>query len=400
MSDTTAPMTTLPIPEFPQMAPWYEYAVERDRLTLRHGDGVVVFQGRAASEFLPTLFDRLDGRHTLEEISQIIGPAVRPALDNALNQLTQHGLLIRGPGSAAPENPWRERTATSLSEATANSITPTEVAQLLSQTHATVIGDGSVASEIARLFTRSGVSTVRAVAEDDAIAELSCTSLPTDSQHLVVVAPALAHAQVLGNVNRWSLRSEVPWTQVLPYDGTYAVVGPTFLPTETGCYHCFRLRRRSQLDFLPEQRTLDAAADIGLVSATSAWSGAGQDAAIAGLTIHLVLWSVLPATLAARPLAGRSYTLGWGATGMSLTEHRLFRVPRCRECSRVRDLGVPQPWFEIGAVTETGSTPTRRPADADSECTCDGACGSDSPNHTPSPNLGQPLTVKHIGSET
>lgn len=399
MSDTTAPMAETSLPEFPQIAPWYEYAVERDRVTLRHGDGAVVFQGRAASDFLPTLFDWLDGRHTVDEVSQIIGPVVRPALDNALSQLAQHGLLVQGPGPDAPGNLWRERTATALSEATANSISPADVAQLLSRTHATVIGDGAVATEITRLFTRSGVSTVRAVGEDEAVAKLDRADLPADSQHLVVVAPALTHAQVLGDVNRWALRSEVPWTQVLPYDGTYAVVGPTFLPTETGCYHCFRLRRRSQLDFLPEQRALDAAADAGLVRATSAWSGAGQDAAIAGLALHLVLWSVLPATLAARPLAGRSYTLGWGATGMSLTEHRLFRVPRCRDCSRVRDLGIPQPWFEIGAVVETSSAPRRRPVGADGECNCGGAC--DSANHasTRSSAPAPPLAVKHAGSE-
>lgn len=404
MSDTTAQMVAPPIPEFPQMAPWYEYAIERDRLTLRHGDGAVVFQGRATFEFLPTLFDALDGRRTVDEISQIIGPAVRPALDNALSQLAQHGLLVQGPGPGAPANPWRERTATALSEATANSINPVDVTELLSRTHATVIGDGTVAAEITRLFIRSGVSTVRAVAEDEAVAELGRTDLPTDTQHLVLVAPALSHAQVLGNVNRWALRSAVPWTQVLPYDGTYAVVGPTFLPSETGCYHCFRLRRRSQLDFLPEQSALDAAADAGLVQGIAAWSGAGQDAAIAGLALHLVLLSVLPATLAAQPLAGRSYTLGWGATGMSLTEHRLFRVPRCRDCSRVRDLGVPQPWFEIGAVAETGSVPTQRPGDADGECTCGGAC--DCADHTrrtqPSLPLPPPAVKnehKHAGSE-
>lgn len=400
MSDTTAPMAERSIPEFPEMAPWYEYAIEPDRLTLRHGDGAVVFQGRAASEFLPVLFDELDGRHTVDEISQIIGPAVRPALDNALDQLSQHGLLVQGPGPDARENQWRERTATSLSETTANSISPTEVAELLSRTQATVIGNGAVAAEIVRLFTRSGVSTVHAVPEEEAVNQLDSNDVPSGSQHLVVVAPALTHAQVLENVNRWALRTEVPWTQVLPYDGTYAVVGPTFIPTETGCYHCFRLRRRSQLAFLPEQRALDAAADVGLVRAPSAWRGAGHDAALAGLTLHLVLWSVLPPTLAARPLAGRAYTLGWGANGMSLSEHRLFRVPRCRDCSRVRDLGVPQPWFEIGAVAEPSSVPDRRPGRAEEECACDGTCGPNDHTRRQSSGPEQNSAEDHNGSET
>ncbi|SPT52790.1 bacteriocin biosynthesis cyclodehydratase domain [Actinomyces bovis] len=376
MPDITVPIAVAPIPEFPQIAPWYECAIERDRLTLRYSDRAVVFQGRAASEFLPTLFDELDGKCTVDEISQVIGPAVRPALDNALSQLAKHGLLVQGPGPGLPENPWRERAATALSEAIANSVNPTDVAQLLSRTHATVIGDGAVASEIARLFIRSGVATVRAVAEDEAVAELDHMDLSTDLQHLVVVAPGGVHAQVLENVNRWSLRSEIPWTQVLPYDGTYAVIGPTFLPTETGCYHCFRLRRRSQLDFLSEQRTVDAAADAGLVHPISTWSGAGQDAAVAGLAVHLILWSILPVAFTVSPLAGRSYTLSWGVSGMSLTEHRLFRVPRCRDCSRVRDLGVPQPWFEVDTVSETSSFLPRHLVDADQKCTCDSACDS------------------------
>src|SRR5919204_18130 len=45
------------------------------------------------------------------------------------------------------------------------------------------------------------------------------------------------------------LRVATPWLPVLPFDGRVAVLGPLYVPGESCCYECYRLRRAANSPF-------------------------------------------------------------------------------------------------------------------------------------------------------
>lgn len=356
-------MTTRRLPDKPILAPWRDYAVTPDRFLLRHADGVVVFEGRASTILVPELVSRLDGSRTVAQIIDDLGEPARPAIEQALDLLLEHGLLIEDDDEDRPD-PGLRSTARSLAEVSVGTLAPGDIQGLLRGSTFVVVGDGGVAAKIADLLQESGVGSVVPVGETAAVALLEQRRDDEALTH-VIVAPRLRYARVLTDVNTWALRTGRRWTQVLPYDGQNAVVGPTFVPGETGCGYCFRVRRRSTLDYFDEAVDFDAAADAQQVARSGDWHSPAQDAAVAAHAVHLALWAVLPEGSAVEPLAGRCFAVTWTMTGPAMRPHRLHRVPRCRECGRARDTGVPQPWIS--------GSPMRQPESDGSPSTPAGA---------------------------
>ena len=112
-------------------------------------------------------------------------------------------------------------------------------------------------------------------------------------------------------------------------------MGPLYLPGDTCCHECFRLRRAANLGVPDELALLDR-------TPAAYPSAPALDAIAGGLAAELVLqWLVLrdhfaPAAFyALEPLP----TLG-------LSVHHVHRVPRCRVCSGLDDVAAPLPWFK------------------------------------------------------
>lgn len=332
------------LPEHPMLTPWREYAIASDKVVLRYADGAVVFEGQASIALLPELLSRLDGSRAVAELVGELGVAAEPAIRHALDLLHGHGLLIEGDRGSVDEP--RARTARSLAELITGGLDLAELATLLAEARVAVVGDGGGAAQLRSVLGAMGVGEVVEVAELEAVDALAVLE-PDRPANLrpIVVAPVSPNARALRDVNRWSLESGQDWTQVLPYDGSRALVGPTFRPGETGCYECFRLRRRSTLDFQAEAAEVDAAADVGKVHRSADWHSHAQDALLAGCAAQLLAWSLVPASYTVHPLLGRTFAIGWKMTGPAIDAHRLFRVPRCHACSPVAGSGVPQPWF-------------------------------------------------------
>src|SRR4029453_17036413 len=82
-------------------------------------------------------------------------------------------------------------------------------------------------------------------------------AMPSDVD-LVICAPSPAQLPSLDDWNKQALAAGQPWLQVLPFDGRYAAVGPLYLPEETCCFECFRLRRLANLDAGYELVVLEA----------------------------------------------------------------------------------------------------------------------------------------------
>lgn len=303
-------------PERPLLKPWYRMVRHEERVLLEHNRTVVVFEGGAAREFLPTLLPLLDGARTVDELCELMGPAVRPAVENALALLAERGLLTAGPQRT--QDPDRRRLAESLAAESVREDGIDEIAGRLEQATVSLLGDGLALDGLARLLQRSAVGSVRG----EAPAELRAS--------LVVVGPGGDRAAW----NRLALERGGDWLPFGELDGGAVTVGPLIVPNETACFECLVLRRES---------TSGCARELALFRGSP--PPAPRPSVLAAAT-------ALAAELVVRWLGTRDPSLP-GALftvrsldGISVDTHRVLRVPRCSACSRVAGVAQPSPWHE------------------------------------------------------
>jgi bacteriocin biosynthesis cyclodehydratase domain-containing protein len=310
------------VPSLPYLAPWYRVATVPGKVVLEHGQRIVRFEGRATERLLPALLPLLDGRRTVDEIVQVLGPPVRPAVEQALDLLAGHGVLEEGP--PLPENlPLPiAGTAGLLTSLRPGGRSLADVAASVASCSVAVAGDGPAGIEVAR-FLRAGGADVQRV-----------TAVEADPG-LTVCAPSGGELFRLSEWNAQALEARAPWLQVLPFDGRYASVGPLYLPGDTCCYECFRLRREANLDGGAELSLLDRA--------PAAYPAApALDAVVGGLAALLVSsWLVHDDHYA----PGAFYALELLPT-LGLAAHHVYRVPRCPACSGLADIAPPLPWHK------------------------------------------------------
>jgi bacteriocin biosynthesis cyclodehydratase domain-containing protein len=189
------------------------------------------------------------------------------------------------------------------------------------------------------LLRRSGVGhAVQAGWETGSTGTGSTSEAP-----FVVAVPAATELERLAAWNRAVVVSRTPWLQVLPFDGRFAAAGPLYVPGESCCYACYRARRAAASGYGLEFTAIDQVP-------TRAGSTPAFEAVVAGVATGLALrWLAHRDTY----LPGVFYACEAG--GSSLTQHRVYRVPRCPVCSGARDAAPPLPWFKevvAGGVVE------------------------------------------------
>ena len=304
------------VPERPLLKPWYRLVRHEERVLLEHGRTVVVFEGGAAREFLPTLLPLLDGARTVDELCELMGPSVRPAVENALALLGERGLLTAGP-LRAPD-PDRGRIAESLAAESAREDGIDEIARRLETATVSLLGDELALDGLARLLQQSAVGAVR-------------RAVPAEpGASLVVVGPGGDRA----TWNRLALERGGDWLPFGELDGGAVTIGPLIVPNETACFQCLVLRRES---------TSGCAQELALFRGSP--PPAPRPSVLATAT-------ALAAELVMRWLGTRDPSLP-GALftvrsldGISVDTHRVLRVPRCGACSRVAGVAQPSPWHE------------------------------------------------------
>ncbi len=317
------------LPPRPVLKPWYRLLHREDRLLLQYGETLVSFEGRAAGRLLPALLPLLDGTRSLDEIVEIVGPAVRPAVERALALLDEHQLLTEPAPEAVNESAKRSAEFLAATDPLGRS-----AAELLATTGAAgvaVAGSGPLAAETASSLQRSGLSGLKRLS-------LTATSWELGRFQLALAVPTGEEVPGLSAWNEAALTAGVPWLQVLPFDGLFSAVGPLYVPGETGCYECFRIRRASNVDYGAEFLALqEIAAPLP--------AAASLEQTVAGLA----------ATLALRWLAHRDqyfpgtwYALELGVQP-ALGSHVLYRVPRCPACSGLGQAAQPLPWHRGAA---------------------------------------------------
>jgi bacteriocin biosynthesis cyclodehydratase domain-containing protein len=305
----------------PHLAPWYRIADLGDALGVEHGQAVVRLDGAAAKNLLPRLLPLLDGTRTLDEIVECLGERIRPAVEHAIGVLTERRLLLDGPPAPDGEHTVARLLAASVGKP------ETGLGQALEDARVAVAGAGPAAVESARALRAAGIGEV---VRADWSAVPACD--------LAVAAPAPEEVVRLEGWNRAALAARTTWIQLLPFDGRFAAIGPLFVPQETCCHVCYRLRRRANIPYPLEFEAVEAVP-------TAAATPPPVLAAMAGLGA-LVAARWLAAADPALP--GRLFALDLRQVP-ELTEHHVYRVPRCPACARLEVR--PLPWFkETGAA--------------------------------------------------
>jgi bacteriocin biosynthesis cyclodehydratase domain-containing protein len=312
------------IPERPALAPWCRLVQDGSRVLIEHGGTVVTLEGVAARALLPRLLPLLDGTRTRQELEAIVGQAAAPAVDNALELLSEHQLLVDGP---AADKAHPAAAAATYAASVAGSAPPAAAVDALERARVAVLGSGPIARELARVLPLSGIPQVETLSLDPGPAAGS----------FVVAAPEHDDMGALSSLNEWALRRRDPWLQVLPYDGRFVIAGPIFVPDVSACHACFVTRRAASSGYdedfdLVERTPRRAPLPAPLVSIA------------AGLAaVRAVRWL----TTADPTLPGRFYALEAG-TVVGLRFDRLLRVPRCTACGPHAQAS-PSPWFEAVA---------------------------------------------------
>ena len=288
---------------------------------------MLAFEGRAVAHLVPALLPLLDGERTVSELTTQLGLEAGPAIEKALELLARHDALTEGPAVSA-ELPRPVRETAELLAANHRGSSPLAVLRTLTSARVGVAGEGGRAAEIGRLLRRSGVGGVE---------PLTAAGTPGAGTTLVVAAPTPAEEAGLRELNALAIAADVPWLQVLPFDGVFAAVGPLFVPGESCCHVCYLTRRAANVPYGDEYRLLSS-------TAAPFPSSPALDAVVAGLAATLALrW------LSHRDgsLPGILHALEYHPTPR-LTRHVVHRVPRCEACSGIAGVSAPLPWSESG----------------------------------------------------
>jgi len=316
----------LPLPQLPYLRPWYRTAADGERLLLEHGGTVVVLEGAALKRLVPALLPLLDGTRALEEIVAQLGAPARPAVERALALLSGLGLLTEGPPLDELPEPFAA-SAESLAATRRDGASPHTVRRRLREARVAVAGAPRLAATLTRELLRAGIGRVDHVGWE-------AVGLHTTHD----VAVAAAGPAELGELGDWGRRRNddgVPWLALPPFDGRLAPIGPLVVPGETACLACYRLRRAATSDCREELRALEQTPS----SARAATALESLVAGVAALALLRYLAGLDPT------LPGSFYALDAGIP-LSLSRHRVLRVPRCPACSEVDALAAPLPWFK------------------------------------------------------
>lgn len=310
------------LPSLPYLAPWYRVGRAPGKVVLEHGQRIVSLEGGAADRLVPALLPLLDGTRTVDEIVRVLGEPARPAIENAIGVLDAHGVLVEGPPVDADEPRPVVGTVQTLAALRSGGGSLAETVASVRGCSVGVVGDASAGVEAARLLRLSGVEVKRA-------------DRPATGVDLTIAAPSPEELSSLRDWNERALTAATPWLQLLPFDGRYAAIGPLYLPGDTCCYECFRLRRAANSDGAEELPLLEDS--TGHLRASPV-----VDVLVAAIAAQLALgWLVHGDHYA--PAA--FYALELLPT-ISLNLHHVHRVPRCMACSGVSDVSPPLPWHK------------------------------------------------------
>ncbi|RQO45901.1 hypothetical protein DBV08_18735 [Rhodococcus sp. KBW08] len=316
--------------------------VTDEAVLVRTGDHVARLTGGQLPAFTEALLTLLsDGRATLD-VGADADQARMLALESVLNQLTQVGLLERD--EVAQDLRDAPPAAVGIWLRALRNVPLRTVTERMKDGTATVLGRNNLAESLIEGLRSAGVQVTDAGHSIDAV---PASSDPV--RDVVIVVGNNDQDALLTDWNRIALESGRTWLPVIPFDGRRALVGPWTLPKESACFVCYRERRGASF---PDREVVADILTARPVRSTSDRSTLwpGLSTMQVGLVIERVVeWFGLTDRNAGLAVPGGLHTLEIGSSGLEVNAHRLYRVPRCPECSGARDTGYPMIWFHPDA---------------------------------------------------
>lgn len=313
--------------------PAFRHTEDGSRQLFANGDQLVVLEGAAASKLLPRILPLLDGSSTTEEVLATLPEQVRSTARVLIERLREEGIVVEAPSALAAADAMTAAAATFLSATMSYEPIPA-LFDLLDGGRIQVFGGGEAASLIC------GSLLPRALAEP--AADWHLTEEEAADVKVVIAVPAADELYRLSSWNREALELKIPWVQVLPWEGRYIAVGPLYIPNETCCFECYRIRRGVNLEY-----GLDDALLIDLAHTVE--SPRWITAVAAGLAVDIVYrWL----TTEHPYLPGKLHAIEF-ARGLCVSHHWVLRVPRCPVCSKIAQQSPLIPWYDDPGNTDS-----------------------------------------------
>lgn len=316
--------------------PWYRIRADENTLVFRHGEGYTVFEGASVVPAVKAVAEKLLETKDSDKTIEAFDESSRPVAREIINKFVQLHVAIETCGDQSP-------TAMSLMEKIGGIISMEEIESSLQKQRVAVVSDHTLPEVAAAVLKRllEDVVFVDEISPENADAELG----NIEQERMIICAPSSENSKLLSTVNRWALKNSRSWMQVLPFNGTYATVGPLFIPGETGCYNCFRLRTLSASRSVSEAIAFERGTEVpGQELTTEAWASPAETTVTWATAVGLLQQEALDlSNLPLTPLRGQCHTLSFTPGGVEVQKHRLFKVPRCPECQQ-GNLPLPQPW--------------------------------------------------------
>lgn len=310
-----------------KLAPYITLGKIADDLIAIKSQTITRFSAEDVSTFVKAIYDHLSKEKgvSLKHLSNYTGFS-ESELEQVLEQMVENQLLIK------ISTEWdiasilsAERSGMQVSVEVVQERLKTEIIHLISADN------------------NSFVDKIYAVLNDTGL-NVEVKSDFSDTSTSIRVVVAASHLDpLLKEANAKALEDNIPWLSVVTHDGQTSWVGPFFIPHKSACLTCFNLRRAA--NFMDDVfRTEILKIEPLEVERYPVYDEPINLIQIGVLADLLREWISLK-EYAPSAVPGGFKTIDVNENGVSMDNHRVYRVPRCPDCSPAADTGFPQVWF-------------------------------------------------------
>lgn len=297
-------------------------ALNEDALLLKSDHASCRIEGASAKPVAEAIIPALAVWTSLDDVCKRAGDYARDDVAELLHSLVDARLVVVR--NTEPQNLLTPLNA--LLVLTDLGIDQEAAAKRLSTLRIGVVGDDAHAASLAEMLRAEGVETVHSLGTDGDLTRATISAAASELDCMLVAVDA-ARLSARHWANQAALATGCP-TIFLDVATSEAVVGPTVLPGETGCYLCFRMRHLATRDAFAEalahERDLDAAR--GSVTDRPSFPGLAPMAlgAMVAETFRLLFGPLRP------NLANAVLVID--AIEATCVRHEVLRQPDCPQC--------------------------------------------------------------------
>lgn len=327
------------------LSPWVVTRRSGNTVILRHGVRLISFSGPGATTVLAPLLDTLKNPTDLEAYSSRLSAPERSGTLSALEVLKRNRFLLQFAELESLQHSMQDLACLSLVETTGDVDSTMAFHEDLSRHEVTVVSDIDGISRFIEILEEYPFAKVRLFGFTDVSIATAIHQANADTT--IVACPTDPYSPLLRKLNEQAYSEAQRWLPVLPFDGEHAVTGPLIVPSVTACFECYQMRRRSTLESPDTVRRFDhAPAD----TKQEAWVSPGLTYMQWGMTASLLAQECQRVNEGLYTLRGTVRTISWTDSEPHLSQHRLYRVPRCPVCGGGAH-SMTRPWFDSESTT-------------------------------------------------